>query len=106
MGLQTVDAQRLKAIVRQAPATKKQVLSEVIKKLYDLLDIREKAIAEKEKLQKALEATLADAEIDVARTLYAGVQLVMGDSELAIRSDRDGSRFRLQPTGIQSLSDN
>jgi uncharacterized protein len=106
LGLQTVDAQRLKAIVRQAPATKKQVLSEVIKKLYDLLDIREKAIAEKEKLQKALEATLADAEIDVARTLYAGVQLVMGDSELAIRSDRDGSRFRLQPTGIQSLSDN
>ncbi len=81
LGLQTVDAQRLKDLLRQAPNARKTLLAEIIQKLYDVSEARDKALAEKKLIEEQNAAILAEATIEIEGTLFSGVTVRMGQEQ-------------------------
>ncbi|MGB1720037.1 MAG: FapA family protein, partial [Candidatus Latescibacterota bacterium] len=84
-------------LLRQAPESKKKVLKEIVKKLYDLLDMRGKSNAEKEELKKMLDASTESAEIVVTGKAFSGIRIAIGESEDTLSADHVGFCFRIDP---------
>ncbi len=101
MGLQTVDASRIKTILRQTPPTKQKVMLEIVRKLYELVETREKSITRRKDLEETLNRVLDQAEISIDDMLFAGVQISMGKSFLTTKQDDKGVTLFKTSDGIQ-----
>lgn len=84
LGLQTVDAQRLKDMLRRAPKARKAALAELVQKLYDISEARDKALAEKKSIEEQNEAILEEATIEIEGTLFSGVTVLMGQEQWVV----------------------
>ena len=102
MGLQTVDAQRIKAVLRQTPAAKQKIIVEIVKKLYELVETRDNSAAERESLDKELDQDLDKGEISIEGTLYAGVHTEMGKNSLTSKEDTKAITLYTTPDGLRS----
>jgi uncharacterized protein (DUF342 family) len=72
-------------------------LKKIVKKLYDLLDMRGKSNAEKEELKKMLDASTESAEIVVTGKAFSGIRIAIGESEDTLSADHVGFSFRIDP---------
>lgn len=99
LGLKRARSQYIKTLLRQAPESKKKVLKEIVKKLFALLELRDKSNQEKEELKKVLDASLESAEIVVTGKAFAGIRLAIGEGEDTLTADHVGFCFRLDEEG-------
>jgi len=97
LGLKRAHSQYIKTLLRQAPESKKKVLKEIVKKLYDLLDMRGKSNTEKEELKKTLDASTESAEIVVTGKAFSGIRIAIGESEDTLSADHVAFCFRIDP---------
>ena len=102
MGLQTVDAGRIKAILRQTPTARQQVMVEIVKKLYDLVETRDKSVAEREDLERQIDQALEKGEVFVEGTLHTGVEFIMGKNSFNTNEDIKGVTLFKTPNGIRT----
>lgn len=102
LGLEEANSAQIKVVLRNTAPGKKRIVREVVKKLYDLLEIREKSFNQREELKKMLDSSLENAEIVVTGKAFAGVRLVMGNSEDTLIADHVGFCFRLESMGIEA----
>ena len=87
MGLQTIDAARIKAAMHQAPISKKKVMVEIIKKIYELVETRDISANERATLEQQQSLLLDKGEITVEGTLYSGIRIVMGKNSHSLTID-------------------
>lgn len=79
LGLKRAHSQYIKNQLRKASESKKKVFKEIVKKLYDLLDMRGKSNRKKEK--KMLDASAESGEIVVTGKAFSGIRIAIGESE-------------------------
>ena len=103
LGLQTVDAQRLKDMLRRAPKARKRTLAEIIQKLYDVSEARDKALAEKKSIEEQNESILAEATIEIEGTLFSGVTIQMGQEQWVAEDQFKRTCFYRGEEGIENL---
>jgi uncharacterized protein (DUF342 family) len=101
MGLQTVDAQRIKTIVRQTKPPKQKVIIEIVKKLFALVEARDKSATERESIDYQLDQALDKSEISVEDTLFAGAEVEMGKSAFGTKEDTKAITLYKTPDGIR-----
>ena len=87
MGLQTIDAARIKAAMHQAPISKKKVMVEIIKKIYELVETRDISANERATLEQQQSLLLDKGKITVEGTLYSGIRIVMGKKSHSLTID-------------------
>ena len=104
IGLQTMDAQRIKTIMRQTSPPKQKVIIEIVKKLYDLIEARDKSVAERESIDNQLDQALDKSKICIEHTLYSGVEVEMGRGVLVTKEDANAITLYKTPDGIQTRS--
>ena len=102
LGLQTVDAQRLKDMLRRAPKARKRTLAEIIQKLYDVSEARDKALAEKKSIEEQNESILAEATIEIEGTLFSGVTIQMGQEQWVAEDQFKRTCFYRGEEGIEN----
>ncbi len=93
MGLQTVDAARIKAAMNQAPVSKKKVMVEIIKKIYELVEARDISANERAALEQQQSQLLDKGEITIKGTLYSGIRIVMGKNSHSLTKDYQDLTF-------------
>jgi hypothetical protein len=102
MGLQTVDAARIKAVLRQAPPAKQQVMVDIVKKLYELVEKREESNLKRNSLEQEIDKALELGLISVEGTVFAGVQVLINKHNFNTNQEIKGVAIFKTPDGIRT----
>ena len=65
-------------------------------KLNELVKVKRKSEEDQEKLFKKISRVLQSGRIKVAKKLFGGVSVQIGNAELSVHDDLDGGTFKLE----------
>ncbi len=100
LDLQTISQEQIAALMARTPVGKRKYVIDILKKLNQLVPLRQKLVAKEAGLLQQHTQALEEAEIEVSGKIYAGTQIRFGETELDITRDLDGPRFCLIDAGI------
>ena len=87
--------------MRQTKSPKQKVIIEIVKKLFALVEARDKSATERENIDLQLDQALDKSEICVEDTLYAGAEVEMGKSAFGTKEDAKAITLYKTPDGIR-----
>ena len=101
LGLEKMDASRIREAIDRAPAARKEFLIDAVKKLKELSDSKEKSEKTLDELQVKVEQELGKAKIEVSDKVFADVHVQMGESMVTVSEDISQPLFRMTDEGIR-----
>ena len=81
LGLRSVDADSLKAVLSQALASKQELYVKIVTKLDELVKYKRDALEEEARLRERIDEDLRTAEVKVSKALHAKVTVQIGSAE-------------------------
>jgi len=106
LGIQSLEASKIQALLEAAPAGRKKVLVEAMKKLGVLSKTKEQSESQQEELESKLTDALKNSLIEASETVFKDVQVKMGDRNLSVSTDLARPRFVLRDGGITLVAFN
>ena len=100
LDLQTIRQEQIAALMARTPVGKRKYVIDILKKLNQLVQLRQKLVAKETGLLQQHTRALEEAEIEVSGKVYTGTQIRFGETALDIARDLDGPRFCLTDEGI------
>ena len=104
LGLDTIDSERIKQIQHNAPKARREHLAEVVSKLYEAAEVRDKVRAEIEPLAEKNAEVGEEAGIDIAGTIYPGAEVHIGQALIIVPKEISRSRFYLEDDAVKHKS--
>ena len=106
LGLQTVDAQtldaeKIKEIVRRAPKARKQYVVEIVKKLNELVQTREKALKMQQDLEEQVAQGLKEVYVKATEKAFSDITIRIGNDTSTISEDLSQPLFFKTSKGIR-----
>ena len=96
LGLHTVDADSLKAVLSRAPASKQELYVKIVTKLDELVKYKRGALEEEELLRKRVDEDLRTAQVKVSKALHAKVTVQIGSAEYITRATMGPTVLKLR----------
>lgn len=104
LGLDTIDNDRIKIIQNTTPKSRRADISEIIAKLYEDKEARDKVMTEIWPLAEKNSGVEENAKIEVTGTIYHGAEVHLGQSVLVVDQDIQRSRFYQQDDAVTHQS--
>ena len=101
LGLQSVDADRIKEMIQKAAPARRQFLIDAVKKLNELVAAREKSWKMQQELRDEVAEILGKAQIKATGKVFADVDIQMGESAVTVSEDIERPLFLMTPDGIR-----
>ena len=101
MGMSEINVAHFKELIEKNPPHKRKPMMKVLTQLRSLADTREKSVAARKDLEKALSESLDAAEIKVEGNALAGVKIMIGNEAMTLDNDLENPTFtRAEQGGI------
>ncbi len=104
LGVDSIDVERLKNLIRQAPNARKAMISEAVDKLYEMAELREKVNTDMEPLIEKNAEVAEGATIEIAGTVHSGVEIDIGDAIFMVSKEIKRSAFYLEEEHVAHRS--
>jgi hypothetical protein len=95
LNLESPDMERIKCMLVASTGPERKRVAGAVKKLMELLARHEKAMAEKERVNKILEEVARTAAIEVTGTAFGGTVVGIGGQSMTIKEETSGMSFSL-----------
>lgn len=96
-----IDKTQIQAVFRRTPPAKRKFLIGLLKKLNELVDLREKLMGKRSIYADQIDERYRKAEIRVTGVIEAGSTIKVGDVTLVTNAELDGGTFRLVGDNVE-----
>lgn len=100
LGIQSLDAKVVEALLKRTPPWRKQPVVQLIMKLRELVTFREDALKQMEAIQDEKNGLLDQAEVVIGNRIYADSVVDIGFNKMKLTEDVENAVFSLAGNGV------